>query len=253
MRCFMQRASECPRVGFCRSPSGCTPALRASACTGPGTDPCQGAPGAVSVSHTVDARGIAPAILLGHLADRQQLRGSRADEQLLEVLHLPEVAVLCGTEDPFLQSPYSLRRHGPVDAGPRWKGSSNGLFGLHRLTSPLVRVPRSLASAGPPGSLRPFGPGIPASRRPYPSRYRTAFAFSGIFYPRHHPRSLRSGYRREAGCMGLTLLPDGEFDRGGCALWPGGDRRHRRQPKNLAVLPTLRFGSSLTAPLACSL
>jgi len=53
--------------------------------------------------------------------------------------------------------------------------------------------------------------------------------------------------------MGLTLLPDGEFDRGGCALWPGGDRRHRRQPKNLAVLPTLRFGSSLTAPLACSL
>src|SRR4051812_41988050 len=60
--------------------------------------------------HTVDARGIAPAVLLGHLADRQQLRGPRADEQLLEVLHLPEVAVLCGTEDPFLQSPYSLRR-----------------------------------------------------------------------------------------------------------------------------------------------
>ena len=52
----MQRASECPRVGSCRSPSGCTPALRASACTGPGTDPCQGAPGAVSVSCTPHRR-----------------------------------------------------------------------------------------------------------------------------------------------------------------------------------------------------
>src|SRR4029453_3913197 len=147
------------------------------------------------------------------LADRQQLRGSRADEQLLEVLHLPEVAVLCGTEDPFLQSPYSLRRHGPVDVGPRWKGLSNGLFDLHRLTSPLVRVPRSLASAGPPGS--PFGPGIPASRRPYPSRY---LCFLRDLLPPAPSPFL--GYRREAGCMGLTLLPDGEFDRGGCALWP---------------------------------
>ena len=43
---------------------------------------------------------------------------------------------LGGTEDPVLDTPYDGLRRGPVHAGPRYRLSSVGLFGSHRLTSP---------------------------------------------------------------------------------------------------------------------
>ena len=74
---------------------------------------------------------------------------------------------------------------------------------------------------------------------------QTAFAFSGIFYPLHHPRSLRSAYRREAGCVGLTLLPDGELDQ----------RRLRPMARwgSSPSPPTQEFGGSTHAPFSSSL
>ena len=42
------------------------------------------------------------------------------------------------------------------------------------------------------------------SGRPYPLDCRTAFAFSGFFYPLRRPPSLRLGDRVNAGRMGLT-------------------------------------------------
>jgi hypothetical protein len=47
------------------------------------------------------------------------------------------VARLCGTEDPVLDTPYNSLRRGPIDIGPRHRLSPIGLFGLHRLTSPI--------------------------------------------------------------------------------------------------------------------
>src|SRR5512132_3806886 len=57
------------------------------------------------------------AIDLRHLTDRQKLRGSRPNEELLKVPHLRRLAVLAGPKDPFLQPSYGAfhgRPAGPV-------------------------------------------------------------------------------------------------------------------------------------------
>jgi hypothetical protein len=87
--------------------------------------------------HAVDPGRVPARVLLGHLTDRQQLRGPGADEQLLQVLHPRTVARLGGAEDPVLEAPYDSFRRGPIDVGPRHRRSPVGLFGLHRPTSPI--------------------------------------------------------------------------------------------------------------------
>ena len=46
--------------------------------------------------HAVDARRFLAAIDLGHPADRQKLRGTRSNEEFLQVLRLRTLAVLTG-------------------------------------------------------------------------------------------------------------------------------------------------------------
>jgi hypothetical protein len=48
-------------------------------------------------------------------------------------------------------------------------------------------------------------------KRPYPSHYRMAFAFSAILYPLRRFHSLRLEYRHSAERVGLTLLLSEEF------------------------------------------
>lgn len=54
---------------------------------------------------------------------------------------------------------------------------------------------------------------------PYPARYRSAFAFSGILYPLARPPSLRSGYHPQVGTVGLTQLIAMEMRRGEAGLY----------------------------------
>src|SRR3954453_5045073 len=46
-------------------------------------------------------------------------------------------ASLGGAEDPVLDAPYDGLRRSPIHAGPRHRLSPVGLFGSHRLTSPI--------------------------------------------------------------------------------------------------------------------
>jgi hypothetical protein len=112
--------------------------------------------------HAVDAGRLSSIVLLGHLSDRQQLRGSRAGEKGLKALHPRAVARPRGPEDPVLEPPYGRLRRGPVNVGPRHRLPVIVQFGSHRPTSPMMQVSSSIAPSRPAGSLRPFGLGIPA-------------------------------------------------------------------------------------------
>src|SRR3954447_20538327 len=88
---------------------------------------------------------------------------------------------------------------------------SFGLFSLRCLTSPSVKSSNLIAPLRPAGSLRPFGPGIPAVAA------LSASLQDGLRFLRHPlppppSPSLRSEYRRLAatGRVGLTLLSNGE-------------------------------------------
>jgi hypothetical protein len=167
--------------------------------------------------HAIETGCISARILLGHSADREPFCGSGADQELLQVLHLPSLPGRRGTVDPILQSPHGRLRRSPINVGPRRLLPLAGLFGLHRLTSPAIpssaRLPNRRDHGG---SLHPFGSGISSLPRPYPPHYRTAFACSAVPLPPPPSPSLRSGYRRfaAAGRVGLTLLSNGEMRMG---------------------------------------
>ena len=97
--------------------------------------------------HAVDARRLLAAIDLGHPADRQELRGTRPNEQPLQVFHLRVVAVLTGPKDPLLQPAYVALDLGPVDAGPvvESAASCRRFDEGHRLTSRQVPQGRGIA------------------------------------------------------------------------------------------------------------
>ena len=57
-----------------------------------------------------------------------------------------------------------------------------------------MKRPGSSIPLRPTGSLRPFGPGIPALRRPCPPHYRTAFASSDVPNPHLHRLALRLAF-----------------------------------------------------------
>ena len=88
--------------------------------------------------HAIDTGCIPARVLLGHPADREPFCGSGADQELLQVLHLPSVPGRRGTVDPILQSPHGRLRRSPINLGPRRLLPLAGLFGLHRLTSPAI-------------------------------------------------------------------------------------------------------------------
>src|SRR3954453_19489055 len=166
--------------------------------------------------HAIDAGRRPSRVLLGHPANREPFCGSGADQEFLQVLHLPSPPGRRGTVDPTLQSPHGrLRRppRHPINAGPRRLPPLTGLFGLHRLTSPAIpssaRLPNRRDHGG---SQHPFGSGIPSLPRPCPPHYRAAFACSAAPLPPPPSPSLRLGYRRLAatGRVGLTLLSNGE-------------------------------------------
>src|SRR5215208_6160740 len=163
--------------------------------------------------HAVDAGGSPARVLLGHPANREPFCGSGADQELLQVLHLPSPPGRRGTVDPTLQSPHGGLRRSPINVGPRRLPPLAGLFGSHRLTSPAISSSARLpCRRDHGGSQHPFGSGIPSSPRPYPPYYRAAFACSASPLPPPPSPPLRSGYRRLAatGRVGLTLLSNGE-------------------------------------------
>ena len=133
--------------------------------------------------HAVDPRCSLAAIDLGRLADRQQLRGTRPNEELLQVLDLRRLAVLAGPKDPLLQPAYVALDRRPVDAGPALKSATPcRRFGAdHRLTSRQVRQGRGIAFGDTRRKSAPFRDGhrpirpitgrpslSPASSTPWP-------------------------------------------------------------------------------------
>ena len=174
---------------------------------------------------------------LGHLSDRQQLRGPGADEQLLQVFHARAVACLRGTEDPVLDAPYDGLRCGPAHAGPRpHRLSPVGLFGSHRLTSPTGLASRSMASAETCRKSAPFRAGSPPLARALSAPLQGGLRLFRLSSTPPPSPSLAVGLPSCDGTMGLTLLPEGRCDRGGCALSSGGSWCHRRWC-HLAIRP----------------
>src|SRR3954447_4039404 len=163
--------------------------------------------------HATKAEDSPARVLLGDPADRKPLGGSEADQELRQAHHLPCRPGRRGTVNPALQSPHDGLRRGPINVGPRRLLPLTGLFGLHRLTSPVIpgsaRLPNRRDHGG---SQPPFGSGIPSSPRPYPPHYRAAFACSTAPLPPPPSPPLRSGYRRlaAAGREGPTLVSHGE-------------------------------------------
>src|SRR4051812_22048726 len=193
--------------------------------------------------HAVDTGCIPAPVLLSHPANCEPFCGSGADQELLQVLHLPCLPGRCGTVDPTLQSPHGRLRRSPINVGPRRLPPFAGLFGLYRLTSPAIpsfaRLPNRRDHGG---SQPPFGSGIPSLPRPYPPHYRAAFACSAVPLPPPPSPSLRSGYRRFAavGRVGLTLLSNGE-------IWMG---RLRPLVRRVTVPPSSTAEDRRTDPRA---
>src|SRR3954447_10432527 len=210
--------------------------------------------------HATKAEDSPARVLLGYSADRKPLGGSEADQELRQAHHLPSRPGRRGTVDPTLQSPHDGLRRSPINVGPRRLPPLTGLFGLHRLTSPVI-----LGSARLPnrrdhgGSQPPFGSGIPSSPRPYPPHYRAAFACSAAPLPPPPSPPLRSGYRRlaAAGRVGLTLLSNGERRMGRLrpivrrvTMPPSSTARNRRtNPHALWLRPVSTFGRSAMTDL----
>src|SRR3954468_95115 len=78
-------------------------------------------------------------------------------------------------------------RRPPSQSSPRWTTSSAVARRSVRLSPSNVSDrhwrPGPWLPLRPAGSLRPFGPGLPRSRGPYPPHYRAAFACSGSPLP----------------------------------------------------------------------
>jgi len=118
---------------------------------------CQPHPGLGCLAHhTVDTGRVPARVLLGDPADRKPFCGCGADQELLQVLHLPSVPGRRGTVDPTLQSPHGSLRRSPVNLGPRRLPSPAGLFGLHRLTSPAIKRRTSSQPSRPWRKSAPF-------------------------------------------------------------------------------------------------
>ncbi len=90
----------------------------------------------------------------------------------------------------------------------------------------------------PAGSLRPFGPGTPRSRGPYPRHYSGAFASSGSPLPPSPSPFLAVGLPLHSGTNGAyPVARGGVATGGGCVLSSGGSCCHRRQWRCLAIQP----------------
>ena len=89
--------------------------------------------------------------------------------------------------------------------------------------------PRNFAAARTSRKWAPFRVGYLRMMRPYPSDYRTAFAFSDLPYPLCRPPSLRSGYRRSGAHRAYPVDNRGGASQSGWDLSPGGDCGCRRR------------------------
>jgi hypothetical protein len=120
-----------------------------------------------------------------------------------------------GAEDPVLGAPYISLRHGPIGIGPLRRLTPVGLFGSHRLTSPIGSGVQTLRfRRDPPEVCALSGRVSPALAGPIPAITAGPSLAPALLYPlRRHPSS-RSGFHLAVGRMGLTLLPEGELRPG---------------------------------------
>src|SRR5215213_5297414 len=171
--------------------------------------------------HAVDAGRIPARVLLGHPADREPFCGSGANQELLQVLHLPALPGCRGTVDPTLQSPHGSLHRSPINLGPRRLPSLAGLFGSHRLTSPAIQALHVFPTVETMAEVSPLSGWVsPRHRGPVrPITGRPSLA-PPLLYPLRHPlpcgRDTAASQRR--GEWGLPCCPMGKSGWGGCAL-----------------------------------
>ena len=114
----------------------------------------------------------------------------------------------------------ALRRP-PSRPSPRWTTSSAVARRSVRLSPSNVSDrywrPGPWLPLRPAGSLRPFGPGIPRSRGPYPPHYRAAFACSGSPLPPPPSPSLAVGLPSCDGTSGAYPVARGGDTTGAAA------------------------------------
>jgi len=114
----------------------------------------------------------------------------------------------------------ALRRP-PPRSSPRWTTSSAVARRSVRLSPSNVSDrygrPGPWLPLRPAGSLRPFGPGIPRSRGPYPPHYRAAFACSGSPLPPPPSPSLAVGLPSCDGTNGAYPVARGGDTTGAAA------------------------------------
>jgi hypothetical protein len=126
-----------------------------------------------------------------------------------------------GAEDPVLGAPYGGLRHGPIGIGPRHRLTPVGLFGSHRLTSPIGSGVQTLRfRRDPPEVCALSGRVSPATAGPIrPITGRPSLA-PALLYPLRHPlpRGRDTAASRRRGEWGLPCCPMGRGGWGGCAL-----------------------------------
>src|SRR4051812_6773879 len=115
----------------------------------------------------------------------------------------------------------ALRRP-PLRPSPRWTTSSSAVARRSVRLSPSnvsdrYWRPGPWLPLRPAGSLRPFGPGIPRSRGPYPPHYRAAFACSGSPIPPPPSPSLAVGLPSCDGTKGAYPVARGGDPTGAAA------------------------------------
>ena len=113
----------------------------------------------------------------------------------------------CRPEHPILVSPYE-RLSTPVLRSVRFAPSNLS----DRFWRPVPSLPLR-----PAGSLRPFGPGIPRSRGPYPRHYSRAFASSGSPLPPSSSLLLAVGLPPRGGTNGAYPVARGGVATGAAA------------------------------------
>jgi len=87
----------------------------------------------------------------------------------------------------------------------------------------LQKIPHALSSVKTTRKSAPFRAGVfPRLSGPYPSDYRTAFAFSGLSYPQRHQPSLRLALPPKWRRYGLTVFRILDDNGLGFRLSPGG-------------------------------